>query len=205
MRDIFVKPIMGLRQYRGQIVGLLLAAGRGLRFDSSGVRRKLLQPLPTASGQTVLATAAGNLAAVLPVCVVLRGDAADLITQIAGHAWVQCETADDGMAASLVCGLQQTADAAGWVIALADMPYLQTTTIQALASALREGADIAVPTYQGRRGNPVGFSCKHLPQLLALRGDQGARSLLQAFPVSEVPVHDPGIHQDIDTVADIRQ
>ena len=196
---------MGRQQYSGKIVGLLLAAGRGRRFDPSGVRSKLLQPLPTASGQTVLTAAAGNLASTLPICVVLRPGVADLVTQIASHAWVQCDTADDGMAASLVCGVQQTADAAGWVIALADMPYLQATTIQALASALRQGADIAVPTYQGRRGNPVGFSRRHLPQLLALSGDQGARSLLQAFPVVEVAVDDPGIHQDIDIVADIRQ
>ncbi|SDX93625.1 molybdenum cofactor cytidylyltransferase [Collimonas sp. OK242] len=196
---------MGRQQYSGKIVGLLLAAGRGRRFDPSGARSKLLQPLPTASGQTVLATAAGNLAAVLPICVVLRPGAADLVTQIAGHGWVQCDAADDGMAASLVCGVQQTADAAGWVIALADMPYLQASTIRALTFALRQGADIAVPIYQGRRGNPVAFSRLHLPQLLALHGDQGARSVLQAFPVVEVAVDDPGIHQDIDIVADIRQ
>ncbi|SFI06929.1 molybdenum cofactor cytidylyltransferase [Collimonas sp. OK307] len=196
---------MGRQQYSGKIVGLLLAAGRGRRFDPSGVRSKLLQPLPTASGQTVLAASAGNLAASLPICVVLRPGVADLVTQIAGHPWVRCDTADDGMAASLVCGLQQTVDADGWVIALADMPYLQATTIQALVSAMRQGADIAVPIYQGRRGNPVGFSRKYLPQLLALRGDQGARSLLQTFPVVEVAVADPAIHQDIDIVADIRQ
>ncbi|WP_211467961.1 nucleotidyltransferase family protein [Collimonas silvisoli] len=196
---------MGLQQYNGQIVGLLLAAGRGRRFDPSGVRSKLLQSLPATSGRTVLASAAGNLAAALPICVVLRSDVPELITQVADYVWVQCETADDGMAASLVRGLQQTADAAGWVIALADMPYVQPATIEALALALRQGADIAVPTYLGRRGNPVGFSRKHLPQLLALRGDQGARSLLQSLPVVEVTVADPGIHQDIDTVADIRQ
>lgn len=196
---------MSGRPYSGQIIGLLLAAGRGRRFDPSGVRSKLLQSLPTAAGQTVLATAAGNLAAALPTCVVLRSDAPDLAAQVAGYAWVPCASADDGMAASLVCGLEQTADAAGWVIALADMPYVQAATIQALASALRQGADIAVPTYLGRRGNPVGFSRKHLPQLLALQGDQGARGLLQSCPVVEVAVDDPGIHQDIDTVADIRQ
>jgi len=196
---------MSGRSYSGQIVGLLLAAGRGRRFDPSGARSKLLQSLPTAGGQTVLATAAGNLAAALPACVVLRSDAPDLAAQVAGYAWVPCASADDGMAASLVCGLEQTADAAGWVIALADMPYVQAATIQALALALHHGADIAVPTCLGRRGNPVGFSRKHLPQLLALQGDQGARGLLQSYPVVEVAVDDPGIHQDIDTVADIRQ
>ena len=196
---------MSLPPYSGQIVGLLLAAGRGRRFDPAGIQSKLLQTLPTAAGRTVLASAAATLAAALPVCIVLRPDVPEQIAQIAEYPWVQCANADDGMAASLAYGVQQTQAAAGWVIALADMPYVESATIQALAAALRQGADIAVPTFQGRRGNPVGFSRLHLPRLLALRGDQGARSLLQSFPVVEVALDDPGIHQDIDTVADIRQ
>ncbi|AMP16904.1 nucleotidyltransferase family protein [Collimonas pratensis] len=196
---------MSLPLYSGQIVGLLLAAGRGRRFDPAGIQNKLLQSLPTAAGRTVLASAAAALAAALPVCIVLRPDVPEQVAQIAEYPWVQCVNADDGMAASLAYGVQQTREAAGWVIALADMPYVESATIQALAAALRQGADIAVPTFQGRRGNPVGFSRLHLPRLLALRGDQGARSLLQSFPLVEVALDDPGIHQDIDTVADIRQ
>ncbi|MGB7192054.1 MAG: nucleotidyltransferase family protein [Collimonas pratensis] len=196
---------MSLPLYSGQIVGLLLAAGRGRRFDPAGIQSKLLQTLPTAAGRTVLASAAATLAAALPVCIVLRPDVPEQVAQIAEYPWVQCANADDGMAASLAYGVQQTREAAGWVIALADMPYVESATIQALAAALRQGADIAVPTFQGRRGNPVGFSRLHLPRLLALRGDQGARSLLQSFPLVEVALDDPGIHQDIDTVADIRQ
>lgn len=196
---------MSHSRYSGQIVGLLLAAGRGRRFDPTGIQSKLLQKLPTADGRTVLASAAARLAAALPLCIVLRPDVPEQIAQIAEYPWVQCANADDGMAASLVYGLQQSADAAGWIIALADMPYVETSTIQALAAALRRGADIAAPVFQGRRGNPVGFSRAHLSHLLALRGDQGARSLLQSFPVVEVVLDDPGMHQDIDTVADIRQ
>ncbi|MEO6921974.1 MAG: nucleotidyltransferase family protein [Collimonas sp.] len=194
-----------LSRYSGRIVGLLLAAGRGRRFDPTGMQSKLLQVLPTADGRTVLASAAANLAVALPLCIVLRPGVHDQIAQVAQYPWVECETADDGMAASLAYGVQQTSDAAGWIIALADMPYVQSATFRALASALQEGADIVAPTYQGRRGNPVGFSRLHLSRLLALRGDQGARSLLQSHPVCELALDDPGIHQDIDTVADIRQ
>ncbi|MFC5476458.1 nucleotidyltransferase family protein [Paraherbaspirillum soli] len=192
------------KQYAGQIVGVLLAAGRGRRFDPSGARSKLLQQLPhDVGGLTVLARAAGNLAAAVPICVVLRPDAPELAAQVAGYDQIQCDNADDGMAASLVCALQQTETASGWVIALGDMPYVQTATVQALVTALRQGADIAVPMYGGRRGNPVAFSRQHLPQLLQLQGDQGARSLLRSCLVREVAVPDPGIHQDIDTAADI--
>ena len=69
----------------------------------------------------------------------------------------------------------------------------------AVADALRHDADIAQPIHQGQRGNPVGFGRRHLPQLLALGGDQGARSLLKTHPVVEVAVDDAGILQDIDT------
>jgi molybdenum cofactor cytidylyltransferase len=196
---------MTLPRYSGQIVGLLLAAGRGRRFDPTGLQNKLLQTLPTNDGRSVLASAAATLAAALPLCIVLRPDVPDQIAQIAEYPWVQCANADDGMAASLAYGVQQTQDAAGWIIALADMPYVETSTIQSLAAALREGADIVAPTFQGRRGNPVGFSRLHLSRLLALQGDQGARNLLQTFPVVDVALDDPGIHQDIDRVADIRQ
>jgi len=185
----------------------LLAAGRGRRFDPTGKQSKLLQSLP--DGDTVLASAAKKLSATLPVYVICRSNApalaAQLAKQVDGCTLLQCDDADDGMAATLVYGLQQTAAAAGWVIALGDMPYVQVSTIMALKVALEQGADIAVPTCKGRRGNPVAFSRHHLPRLLQLRGDQGARSLLQNFPVVEVVVEDAGILQDIDTVADIPQ
>jgi molybdenum cofactor cytidylyltransferase len=84
------------------------------------------------------------------------------------------------------------------------MPHVQPATISALIDAIKSGADIAAPTYMGRRGNPVAFSRKHLPDLLRLGGDEGARSLLRAFPVSEVAVDDAGIRQDIDTATDLK-
>jgi molybdenum cofactor cytidylyltransferase len=41
--------------------------------------------------------------------------------------------------------------------------------------------------------------------LLALRGDAGARRLLQAFPVTDIAVRDPGIFRDVDTPADLTE
>ena len=83
------------------------------------------------------------------------------------------------------------------------MPHVAPATLRLLADALASGAGIAAPLMDGRRGNPVGFGRVHLDGLLALRGDQGARRLLQTFPVTEVPVADPGIFRDIDTPADL--
>ncbi len=187
-----------------QFAGILLAAGRGARFDPSGAQDKLMQVIE--NGDAVAVAAAKNMLAVLPmVQAVVRPGADALAAQLRmlGCAVTECPTAEDGMGASLVFALTLTREAGGWLIALADMPYVQPATIAALLRAIADGADIAVPTHAGRRGNPVAFSRLHLPRLLELSGDRGARSLLQTLAVVETAVDDAGIHRDIDTVDDL--
>lgn len=180
--------------------GILLAAGRGRRFDASGQQDKLLQTL--ADGKSVAQHSAHNLLAVMPHMVaVTRPDNAVLSDQLQamGIVCLVCHDADAGMANSLKCALRATADSEGWLIALADMPFVKPSTMTQLFDALQAGAEIVVPIFEGQRGNPVGFARKYLPQLLDLQGDVGARSLLKSDLVTQVMVVDPGIHQDIDT------
>jgi molybdenum cofactor cytidylyltransferase len=113
------------------------------------------------------------------------------------------EDADSGMGASLLHAIRCTQDAGSWLIALGDMPHVQSQTIAALAALLAAGADIVAPVFEGRRGNPVGFGRIHLPLLLALQGDQGARNILRQHPVHDIDVADAGIAQDVDTVQDL--
>ena len=187
-------------------VGILLAGGRGVRFDPSGTLDKLQQLLP--DKRSVAAMAATNLLGVLPqVVAVVRPGAGTLARELGqlGCEVVVCDNAASGMACSLLRGLLHAPDAAGWVIALADMPFVQPATILALVAALAAGAEIAVPVYQGIRGNPVAFASARLPALLQLTGDEGARSILKKSCVTEVRVLDPGVRQDIDTPGDLRQ
>lgn len=191
-------------QRYANVVGILLAGGRGTRFDPSGSRDKLRQVLP--EGEAVAVATARNMLAALPtVIAVVRHDNQELARalQQAGCMVSPCNDSGQGMAASLVHGLKQAKNAAGWIIALADMPYVTDSTITALRDALAGGADIAAPVWNGKRGNPVGFGRRHLDALLQLRGDEGARTLLKAFPMVEVPVNDPGIRRDIDTPDDL--
>jgi molybdenum cofactor cytidylyltransferase len=188
------------------VVGILLAAGRGRRFDPLGQRNKLLQLLP--DGDAVVVASARKLLAVLStvIAVVPPDDGGvGALLAAAGCEVVVCPAADSGMAASLVQALRHSLplDPASWLVALGDMPHVAPATLRALADALAGGAPIAAPVMEGRRGNPVGFGRVHLAALLALRGDQGARRLLQTCPITEVPVADPGIFHDIDTPADL--
>ena len=189
-------------------VGILLAAGRGRRFDPAGQRNKLLQPL--ADGEPVVVASARRLLAAVPrVVAVVPVDDGGVAGRLAalGCDVTVCPDADSGMAASLTHAIRYSLVSEpapqAWLVALGDMPYVEVSTLRLLADALAAGAGIAAPALDGRRGNPVGFGAIHLDALPALRGDQGARRLLQTCLVTEVPVHDRGIFRDIDTPGDL--
>ena len=105
------------------------------------------------------------------------------------------------MGASLACGVTAAADADGWVMALADMPWIAAATIRAIAEAIASGADIAAPSYRGERGHPVGFSRRHCQALASLTGDAGARWIIERHldRLTWVDVDDPGVLRDVDT------
>jgi molybdenum cofactor cytidylyltransferase len=186
------------------ICGILLAAGASKRFGSD----KLLHPL---SAQTPVAvTALANLRAAIPhVIAVVRPGAPLLENRLseAGATVILCANADEGMGASLATAVIASGDVAGWVIALADMPYIRPETIRKIAASLTAGAAIVAPAYRGERGHPVGLSARFRAQLEALRGDEGARSVLRLNEgsVTLVDVDDPGVRQDIDTPDDLRR
>jgi molybdenum cofactor cytidylyltransferase len=187
------------------LTGILLAAGRGKRFDPSGVRNKLLQPL--ANGDPVVVASARNMLAALPRVIAVVRPGEDKVAAALGALGCEvrvCGDADTGMAASLTHAVECSKGAEGWLIALGDMPHVQPATIAALAAAVENGAQIAAPLYHGRRGNPVAFGSVHLPLLLALDGDQGARAILNSHTVTEMTVEDSGVLHDIDTPADLR-
>lgn len=185
-------------------VGILLAAGRGSRFDPTGARNKLLERLP--GGEPVAVASARNMLAALArvIAVVPSEGALAGALRACGCEVTVCTDAGQGMAASLVHALRYSLpDSQSWIVALGDMPFVQPSTIRSLADALASGAAIAAPCIEGRRGNPAAFSSAYLPALLALRGDEGARAILASHPVTLVPVLDPGIFRDIDAPADL--
>ena len=188
------------------IVGILLAAGRGKRFDPSGVQNKLLQKLNGGAGDPVVVASARNMLAALPrvLAIVRPGD--DKVAALLGAVGCEvrvCADADLGMGESLTTAIEHTKGAEGWLIGLGDMPHVRPETMRALAATVERGARIAAPVCDGRRGNPVAFSSFHLPLLLALEGDQGARAILKSHAVSELVVDDAGVVRDIDTPGDL--
>ena len=179
---------------------LLLAAGRGRRFGSD----KLLHPV--AGGIPLALAAARNLQAALPgALAVVNGENPELMALLeeAGLRTTVCPHAAQGMGASLAWGVAQTRNADGWLIALADMPWVRPDTILAVAGAVAGGLDIAAPVFQGKRGHPVAFGREHGGELAGLAGDEGARHLLAAHAARllRLDCDDPGVIRDVDTRA----
>ncbi len=189
------------------MIGILLAAGFSRRF---GETDKLLQALP--DGRPLALAAAQNMISAMPLTIaVLRPDNETLagLLAAAGLKIVFCDGQNTEMADSLstamryVLQFEESGD--GFVIALADMPFIQTHTITAVADAIKAGASIAAPVYLGQRGHPVGFAARHCHALAQLTGDEGARAILKRHPeeIRLIACNDAGILADIDTPADL--
>jgi len=180
---------------------ILLAAGHARRFGTD----KLLQPL---AGRPMACVSAAALQQVLPdTLAVTRPDQQALIEQLAaqGVRTVTLDETNGGMGMSIAAGVAASAEAKGWLIALADMPFIQPTTIACVLAALQNGSPIAAPMYRGQRGHPVGFSAAFGEALRALRSDAGARELLQRHTaeITLIACDDAGILADIDTPSDL--
>ncbi|HEX3939167.1 MAG TPA: molybdopterin-binding/glycosyltransferase family 2 protein [Xanthobacteraceae bacterium] len=110
----------------------------------------------------------------------------------------------DGLGTSLKTGIAALpADVDGAIVCLGDMPQVDAGLIDRLIGALDpdQGALVAVPTIDGKRGNPVVWSRRFFPDLMTVEGDVGARYLIGRYPeaVAEVPVSGSAALTDVDT------
>ena len=178
---------------------VLLAAGTGSRFGGG----KLLAPYE--GGLLLHGALAAAFAAPVRGVTIVTGADATAVAAVARefHPTVRVVEAVDhaeGMAASLRAGIASLpADTQGAFVFLGDMPRVPHVVAGLLARALARGAPAAIPTFDGRRGNPVLLGAALFPQLLALTGDQGARGVLQGLEgLALVEAPDDGVLFDVD-------
>jgi molybdenum cofactor cytidylyltransferase len=163
----------------GGVTAIILAAGQSRRM---GGPNKLLasfdgKPLVRRIAEQALASKAN------PVIVVTGHRGEDVSDTLAGLEIRIVHNPDfaDGLATSLKTGLAAVpASASGALILLADMPNVTHAVIDRLVDAFRarQGAAIVLPTFNGKRGNPVLWPRAFFPELLEVSGDTGARHIL---------------------------
>lgn len=184
------------------IQGILLAAGASRRFGAD----KLTQQL--ADGEQIAVLACRNLlSSTDQVLAVVRPNSQVLSSQLQtlGAKVSVCADAELGMGVSLAFAIRACPNASGWLIALADMPWIMPSTIKRLANELRAGAKIVAPCWQGQRGHPVGFSSIFGSELAQLQGDMGAKHLIHSHfqQLIMIDCNDPGVLKDIDHPKDL--
>lgn len=175
---------------------IILAAGYSKRFNTDK-RQARLQ-----SGETLLEATVNKIpdSFFQRILVLHPGD--EEFGKNYQDNWTLCfaEHANMGMGHSLAAAIPYVQNWDAAVIALADMPYIQSGTYQAIQKALTH-FPIVRPSCQGRPGNPVGFQATYFKELSELSGDQGARTLLirHEKDLHHLECIDWGIIQDIDT------
>jgi molybdenum cofactor cytidylyltransferase len=185
-----------------KVAAILLAAGRGTRM---GGPNKLLEDIRGKAMVRRAAEAAVSSRA-SPV-IVVTGHEADRVASALNGLDVQRvhnPAFADGLSTSLKAGVAALpADADAAAVVLGDMPDVNAALIDRLITAIdpARGALIAVPTREGRRGNPVVWSRRFFDELARIDGDMGARHLISQHneAVVEVPVEDEAAFHDIDT------
>ncbi|ARJ43877.1 hypothetical protein B1H58_18695 [Pantoea alhagi] len=172
---------------------LLLAAGESTRYRAACGRHKLLEPIegePMLARSYRIARESG-----LPVAVVLR-PAPLALRRCTGGAH-QIILPSTGIASSVAAGVKATAQWHGWLIMLADMPWLSPATLRQTAEALKEHQRVRA-CWQGQPGHPVGFRRECYAQLAALSGETAARELLAQHDVYLLATQDRGVVRDVD-------
>ncbi|MCP1108137.1 nucleotidyltransferase family protein [Serratia nevei] len=180
---------------------IITAAGRGERFiQAGGQGNKLNAGFADAAGERRSLfehTLRQALASGLPVQVVTRPDNLPVLAACAANQVPVTLLASAGLGDSIAAAVAATPHWQGWLIHLADMPFVGAEVFRQVASALRQHA-IVRPCYAQQPGHPVGFSAQLRKPLCQLRGDHGARELLQGAAVHLLPLEHPGVVQDID-------
>ncbi|HEM6892182.1 TPA: nucleotidyltransferase family protein [Providencia rettgeri] len=175
---------------------LILAAGKSERFQKAGGKGSKLNLV--LDKQTVFEkTLYNSMGSGLPVHVVTRPNNVDVINNCLQFNISFSLLNSDGLGDSIALGVKETWHLDGWLIHLADMPYINSELFVCVANELKYHS-LVRPIYQGCPGHPVGISAKYYLDLIRLMGDEGAKSLLHHNVVYEMDINDKNVIKDID-------
>ena len=185
-----------------KIHAVILAGGESKRM---GKKNKLLvpingKPMVALTAETMIASKANSVAAVTG----FEHRKIQEAIKILNIEFIHNENFQNGISSSVVTAIRSSPeDCSAILIGLGDMPKITVSHINKLIDAYNplEGRAICVPTWKGKRGNPVLWARRFFPEMLQLKGDFGAKELMGKYAelVVEVEMNDNGIVIDIDT------
>jgi molybdenum cofactor cytidylyltransferase len=170
---------------------IVLCAGRSERFKAHGGQGNKLDALLGEVGVKHHVIRAAQLSG-LDLCIVEPKAVEHIL--------------NPGMSDSIASGVSLSKLSNGWLILPADLPLIQSATIELMGRELAKYQELmnsdmvtVAPVFEGQRGHPVGFSSGFLSRLTQLSGDEGAKEILSEYPPVLIQVQDPGCVLDVDT------
>ena len=185
-----------------KIHAVILAGGQSKRM---GTKNKLLvpingKPMVALIAETIIASKASSVAAVTG----FEHQKIQEAIKDSNIEFIHNKNFQNGISSSVVTAIKSAPeDCSAILIGLGDMPKITVSHINKLIDAYNplEGRAICVPTWKGKRGNPVLWARRFFSEMLQLKGDFGAKELMGKYAelVVEVEMNDNGTVIDIDT------
>ena len=193
------------------ISAVILAAGESKRM---GKQNKLLLPV---AGEALLVKLIKSVcdSDVGQVIVVIGHEAEKIRRKLNNFplSFVYNPNFSEGMTTSIKSGVKEVSpDCDGYMICLADMPFINTSEINKLIHAyaqnrIKEKRLIVIPVYQGHRGNPVLFSTEFREDILEHKMEYGCKGVIMNNfeSVKEIEMDDDSMLLDVDTLEDYQR
>jgi molybdenum cofactor cytidylyltransferase len=182
------------------ISAILLAAGQSKRMNGENKLTKEIQgiPLIKLSVKNILASSINEL-------IIVLGHQKEIIEKLIDKnkkiKFVFNKNFESGMASSIKTGLNHLSEKTeAFFICLADMPMVNHDIYNQLIKS-KDNKEIIVPTYKGQQGNPVLFDKSMKEKVLDIKGDVGAKKILELNKdkILNLEINDQSITKGFDT------
>jgi molybdenum cofactor cytidylyltransferase len=192
------------------IAGIVLAAGMSTRFG------RLKQIIEFGKSNILSMVVDSTINSTLDKVVLVLGHEAEAVKNSLGEKLLNSKVLiidnpnfKDGMSTSLQKGLSVICDDfPSIMILLGDQPLLNHNVINRILDHFNSTEkEICVPVYNGQRGLPVCFTKRFYDDILLLRGDIGAREIINKNPeaIDSIDIEDGNAFLDIDNEADLEK
>jgi len=193
------------------ISAVILAAGESRRM---GIQNKLLLRL---GGEALLIKLVKAVCAsdVTQILVVIGHEANQIRMELNDLplSFVYNSNFREGMTTSIKLGIKASSqNSDGFLICLADMPYINTSEINMLIHAFDQNHIkgeklIVIPVFRGKRGNPILFSSEFRNDILGHKKESGCKEVIKhnSESVMEISMDNDNILLDVDNQEDFQR